>query len=119
VAIAMPGVAIFMDYVFNDPHAWEKMSESSRQETLKNADEWDVMMTTGTLFPEIDPGTIERITVPTLLLSGAKSYPFLALLSQDLARLLLTVKTLCCPMPAIRCGMRSPKNVEGMSRTFS
>jgi len=90
------GVAIFMD-VFDDPHAWEKMSESSRQETLNNAHEWDVMMTTGTLFPEIDPGTIERITVPTLLLSGAKSYPFLALISQDLTRLLPNRQNIVLP----------------------
>ena len=91
------GVAIFMDYVFNDPHAWQKMSESSRQQTLKNAHEWDVMLAGGTLFPVIDPGTIERITVPTLLLSGAKSYPFLALICQDLARLLPNRQNIVLP----------------------
>jgi pimeloyl-ACP methyl ester carboxylesterase len=91
------GVAIFIDYVFNDPHAWGKMSESSRQETLKNAHEWDVMMTTGTLFPEIDPGKIEAISVPTLLLSGAKSYPFLTLISRDLARLLPDCQNIVLP----------------------
>ena len=46
------------------------------------------MMTTGTLFPEIQPKTIREITVPVLLLSGAKSYPFLGLISEELARLL-------------------------------
>lgn len=82
------GVAVFIDYVFNDPHAWEKMSASSREETLRDAHEWDVMMTKGTLFPEIRPESIREIRVPTLLLSGAKSYPFLALITEELARLL-------------------------------
>lgn len=91
------GVAIFIDYVFNDPDAWEKMGESARKETMKDADEWDVMMTTGTLFPEIDPGRIEKINVPTLLLSGAKSYPFLGLITAELARLLPTNQSIVFP----------------------
>ena len=45
------GIAAFMDYVFNDPHAWDKMPESAREDTLRDAHEWDVMMTTGILFP--------------------------------------------------------------------
>lgn len=49
------GIRIFMAYVFNDPHAWDKMSQSSRDQTLRDAHEWDVMMTTGTLFPAITP----------------------------------------------------------------
>jgi pimeloyl-ACP methyl ester carboxylesterase len=81
-------VAISMDYVFNDPHAWGKMGESSRQETLHYAHEWDVMTTNGTRFPEIGLRKIEKITVPTLLLSGAKADPFLARISEDLAGLL-------------------------------
>jgi hypothetical protein len=31
------------------------MSQSSRDHTLQDAHEWDVMMTTGTLFPAITP----------------------------------------------------------------
>jgi len=59
------------------------MSESSRQGTLRKAHEWDLMMTTGILFPDIEPPTIRKITAPVLLLSGAKSYPFLGLISED------------------------------------
>ena len=91
------GVAVFIDYVFNDPHAWEKMSESARAETLRDAHEWDVMMTTGTLFPEIDPKQITKITAPALLLSGAKSYPFLTLITQELARLLPNRQSIVFP----------------------
>ena len=82
------GIGIFIDYVFNDPHAWEQMSKSARDETLRDAHEWDVMMTTGILFPDIAPSTIRKITTPSLLLSGAKSYPFLGLITEELARLL-------------------------------
>lgn len=82
------GIRVFIDYVFNDPHAWDQMSQSARDETLRDAHEWDVMMTTGTLFPVIAPKAIRKITTPTLLLSGAKSYPFLGLITEELARLL-------------------------------
>jgi pimeloyl-ACP methyl ester carboxylesterase len=82
------GIGVFIDYVFNNPHAWDQMAKSAREETLRDAHEWDVMMTTGTLFPDIQPKTIREITVPVLLLSGAKSYPFLGLISEELARLL-------------------------------
>jgi pimeloyl-ACP methyl ester carboxylesterase len=88
------GIAIFIDYVFNDPHAWDKMPETARQDTLRDAYEWDVMMTTGALFPAIEPLIIRRITAPVLLLSGAKSYPFLRLVTEELARLLPNSETI-------------------------
>ncbi len=52
------------------------------------AHEWDVMMTTGTLFPEINPASIRQISVPVLRLSGAKSYPFLGLIDERLSQIL-------------------------------
>lgn len=82
------GIAAFMAYVFNNPHAWDEMPASSREETLRDAHEWDVMMTSGTLFPPIEPSAIRKITVPVLLMGGAKSYPFLGLITEELARLL-------------------------------
>jgi len=82
------GIGTFMGYVFNDPDSWSKMSTASRNETLRNAHEWDVMMTSGTLFPEIEPGSIQKVTVPVLLLSGRKSYPFLRLIDERLSQLL-------------------------------
>jgi pimeloyl-ACP methyl ester carboxylesterase len=88
------GIAAFMDYVFNDPHAWDRMPESAREDTLRDAHEWDVMMTTGILFPNIEPPTIRRITAPVLLLSGAKSYEFLGLITEELARLLPNRETI-------------------------
>ncbi|MBV8681355.1 MAG: alpha/beta hydrolase [Caulobacteraceae bacterium] len=82
------GVAVFIDYVFGDPRAWEKMPDAAKRETLRDAHEWDVMMTTGELFPVLDPDAVRRISAPALLLSGAKSYPFLRLIDAELTRLL-------------------------------
>ena len=82
------GVAVFIDYVFNNPHAWQQMNPAAREETMRDAHEWDVMMTTGTLFPEIEPQAIREIRAPVLLVSGGKSYPFLGLIMEELARLL-------------------------------
>jgi len=91
------GVRAFITYVFDNPRAWDTMSASSRRATLRDAHEWDVMMTSGTLFPEIDPQTIRKISAPVLLLSGAKSYPFLRLITQELGRLLPNSQTIIPP----------------------
>jgi pimeloyl-ACP methyl ester carboxylesterase len=91
------GVAVFIDYVFNDRHAWNKMPESSREQMLRDAHEWDVMMTTGILFPNIEPRMIRKITAPVLLLSGARSYPFLGLITEELARLLPNCQSTVLP----------------------
>ena len=48
------------------------------------------MITTGTLFPEIEPQTIRKIGAIVLLLSDAKSYPFLGMITRELGRLLPT-----------------------------
>lgn len=82
------GVAAFVDYVFNDPRAWDKFSVSSKRATMLDAHEWDVMMTQGTLFPKIDQGAVARIDIPVLIMSGGKSYPFLRLIDRELARLI-------------------------------
>ncbi len=91
------GVRVFIDYVFNDPNAWEKISPSSREQTMRDAHEWDVMMTSGTLFPVIEPQAIRKITAPVLILAGAKSYPFLGMITQELGRLLPHSETVIFP----------------------
>jgi pimeloyl-ACP methyl ester carboxylesterase len=110
------GVAAFIDYVFNDPHGWDKMSEPARKETLRDAHEWDVMMTTGILFPDIEPTTIRKITAPVLLLSGAKSYPFLGTITEELARLLPNHESIVLPDAGHQMWYRDPdvcrKDVE-------
>jgi len=82
------GVAAFINYLSNDPKGWEKWPEQARQDTLKNAHEWDVMLTEGELFPELTSEEVKKIKAPTLLLSGAKTFEFLKLIDQELGRLL-------------------------------
>lgn len=55
---------MFDDYVFSDSHAWDKMPEAAPKETLRNGHEWDVMTTTGVLFPDIELPAIRKITAP-------------------------------------------------------
>ena len=91
------GVAAFIDYVLRDPQRWEKMPPAGREEMLRNAHEWDVMMTRGTLFPTITPAEVRRIRTPTLLIAGAKSYPFLLEISRRLEGLLPNRETIVLP----------------------
>jgi pimeloyl-ACP methyl ester carboxylesterase len=90
------GVAAFIDYV-RGAGTWAGFSAQDKAETLKDAVEWDVMMTTGTLFPELPPEAVRRIKAPTQLLSGAKSYPFLGVIDAELARLIPGARRLIFP----------------------
>src|SRR5262245_45961112 len=74
------GVAAFINYLSNDPKGWEKWPEQARQDTLKNAHEWDVMLTEGELFPDLKSEEVKKIKAPTLLLSGAKKFEFLKII---------------------------------------
>ncbi len=82
------GVRIFIDFVLGHAGAWDAMSACEKADTLRNAEEWDVMLPRGELFPVIAPGIVSALHKPTLLLSGAKSYPFLGLIDAALLSLL-------------------------------
>ena len=73
------------------------MSQSERAATLRDAHEWDVMMTTGELFPEIEPAAIRQLRVPVLVMSGGSSYPFLQYIDQELVRLMPNSKSIVYP----------------------
>jgi pimeloyl-ACP methyl ester carboxylesterase len=103
------GIRIFMAYVFNDPHAWDKMPQSSRDQTLQDAHEWDVMLTTGTLFPAITPQAVQSISAPVLILMGAKSYPFLGVIGHELARLLPKSRTIAFPDAGHQMWLQDPE----------
>ena len=103
------GIRVFMAYVFNDPHAWDKMSQSSRDHTLQDAHEWDVMMTTGTLFPAITRQAVQRISAPALILMGANSYPFLGVIGRELARLLPRSQTIVFPDAGHQMWLQDPE----------
>jgi pimeloyl-ACP methyl ester carboxylesterase len=82
------GLRAFINYVLDDPNAWQKMPQDAHRDMLEHAHEWDVMMTTGELFPVLDPQAVRKITAPVLLLSGEKSYRFLGLIDEELTHLL-------------------------------
>jgi pimeloyl-ACP methyl ester carboxylesterase len=102
------GVAAFIDYVLG-PGAWAKMKPSAREETMRSAAEWDVMLTKGTLFPEVPRAAVQRVLAPTLLLSGAKSYPFLALTDGELARLIPRAHRLVVPNATHQMWLQAPE----------
>jgi len=83
--------------LFNDPEAWQNMPLAAQTKTLRDAHEWDVIMTTGVLFPAIEPESIRKIRTPVLLISGAKSFHFLSLIDDELARLLPNSQHLIVP----------------------
>ncbi len=91
------GVRAFIAYLSDDPQAWDKMPDAARQDMLHHAHEWDVMMTTGELFPELDPDAVRKIASSTLLLSGANSFRFLALIDEELARLVPNSRRIVLP----------------------
>jgi len=82
------GVAAFIDDLSGDPNAWDKWTEEARKETLRNAHEWDVMLTEGELFPDLRPEDVRKVKTPTLLLSGSNTFEFLRLIDEELERLL-------------------------------
>jgi pimeloyl-ACP methyl ester carboxylesterase len=91
------GVATFIDYVRSDPDAWDRFTDQQKAETLRDAREWDLMLTSGTLFPEIHAADIAAIKLPVLMLSGGKSYPFLGVIDGELERLIPGVKRITFP----------------------
>jgi non-heme chloroperoxidase len=103
------GLRTFINYVLDDPKAWEKLPEGAHQNMLDHAHEWDVMMTTGELFPVIEPQAVRAITAPTLLLSGEKSYRFLGLIDEELTRLLPHARRIILPGATHRMWYEQPE----------
>ncbi|MEO7207342.1 MAG: alpha/beta hydrolase [Steroidobacteraceae bacterium] len=112
------GVATFIDYVFDDPQGWNKMVPSSRADTMKDAREWDVMMTRGTLFPELAPSAIHAIHVPMLIMSGGKSYAFLGLIDSELAKLLPDNRRIIFQDAGHQMWMQHPQEARADAEAF-
>jgi len=75
-------------------------------------------MTAGTLFPDIAPETVRKIQVPILLMSGAKSYPFLALTDGELARLLPDSKRIVFPDSGHQMWLKHPRECRDDTEKF-
>lgn len=103
------GVAAFIDYVFRDPRGWAKMPASAKAETMRDAHEWDVMMTKGELFPAVPPQAVRSIKAPVLMLSGAKSYPFLGLIDETIMSLLPNARRIVFPNANHQMWLQEPE----------
>jgi pimeloyl-ACP methyl ester carboxylesterase len=112
------GVAAFIDYVFADPGAWDRFSASGKAETLRDAHEWEVMMTGGTLFPDLPPESVRRISVPVLVMSGAKSYPFLGKIDQALIQMLPDSRRIVFPDAGHQMWLQRPVEARGEAEAF-
>ena len=112
------GVAAFIDYVFADPDAWEHFSASSKAETLRDAHEWEVMMTSGTLFPDLPPDTVRRISAPVLVMSGAKSYPFLGKIDEALMQMLPDSRRVVFPDAGHQMWLQHPEQAREDAEAF-
>lgn len=112
------GVGVFIDYVFANPDAWRKMSDDDKKDTLRDAQEWNVMLPKGTLFPEISPDAVRAIRVPTLILSGAKSYPFLALIDDELAKSIPGSRNVIFPDSGHQMWLKHPDECRTLTEDF-
>src|SRR5262249_6313897 len=110
--------ASFIDYVLEDPHAWDKLSDASRAETLRNAHEWDVMLPRGTLFPAIPPESIRKIHVPVLIMSGGQSYRFLGPIDHELARLIPQAQEVIYPDAGHQMWLQHPQDCRDATEAF-
>ena len=103
------GVGTFIDYVFKNPNAWSGMSQADRAATLRDAHEWEVMMTSGELFPQIDQAAVHQLRVPVLLMSGGASYEFIQYIDQELVRLIPNVESIVYPDAGHQMWLKYPK----------
>ena len=103
------GVGTFIDYVFMDPKGWSRMPQADRTATLRDAHEWEVMMTDGELFPQIDPAAVRRLGVPVLLMSGGTSYEFIQYIDQELVRLIPNAESIVYPDAGHQMWLKYPR----------
>lgn len=112
------GTADFINYMFHDPGSWRKLSASARADTLKDAHEWDVMMTDGTLFPVVPVSAIKSIRVPVLLMYGGISQEFLKLITVELAGLLPSCQSIVFPDSGHQMWMEHPTEARELTKDF-
>jgi pimeloyl-ACP methyl ester carboxylesterase len=89
--------------------AWSGMSQAARTATLRDAREWEVMMTNGELFPKIDPAAVRKLRVPVLLMSGGASYEFIQYIDQELVRLIRNAESIVYPDAGHQMWLKYPR----------
>jgi len=112
------GVGIFIDYVFGHPGTWAGMSAKDRSEAVRGAHEWEVMLPDGQLFPTIPAKSVRSIHAPILLMSGGKSYPFLALIDTALKDLLPDCHSIVFPDAGHQMWLQHPAEARAAAMDF-
>jgi pimeloyl-ACP methyl ester carboxylesterase len=83
------GMRVFFTWNTGNPQFWDSvLPEEVRQGNRRNFREWDAVLVSGQLFPSISSQDIRKITVPTLVVSGADTTPYLATIASEITRLL-------------------------------
>ncbi len=77
------------------------------------------MLPGGTLFPEISPQRIRAIPVPTLLMSGGRSYPFLNLTDDVLTQLIPHAQHLVFADAGHQMWLQHPGEARAFAEFFS
>jgi non-heme chloroperoxidase len=101
-------VRVFIDYISGKPGTWDALPDTAKAATLKDAHEWEVIFAGGELFPEIRPDEVAQIRAPTLMLSGAKSFPFLGLIDAGLGALLPGAQRIVFPNATHQMWLEEP-----------
>ena len=87
---------IALEY-FVGPGAADNIPSESRQMLLANIREWEVLAMSSDAFPIVRREDVQRITTPTLMLSGENSYSIGKLIDAELERVLPNVRRVIVP----------------------
>ena len=80
---------IFFKWHTGDPAFWDKvLPEAARSDNRRNFTEWDAVLVSGELFPSISAQSIQTIAAPVLVVSGSNTTSYLAVIAEELTRLL-------------------------------
>ena len=83
------GMRIFFKWHTGDPAFWDKvLPEAARSDNRRNFTEWDAVLVSGELFPSISAQSIQTIAAPVLVVSGSNTTSYLAVIAEELTRLL-------------------------------
>jgi non-heme chloroperoxidase len=83
------GMRIFFSWQTGNPAFWDRVLPAGiRQDSRRNFTEWDAVLLSGELFPSITAQAIQAIAAPALIVSGANTTPYLAVIAGELTRLL-------------------------------
>jgi non-heme chloroperoxidase len=83
------GMRIFFKWNTGNPAFWDKvLPEAARSDNRRNFTEWDAVLVSGELFPSISAQAIQTIAAPALVVSGSNTSPYLAVIAEEVTRLL-------------------------------